>query len=759
MSGTSALKATASTTPAPGYRFKRWTETPITWVSGCGTSATCTPTIGSATGTPGTYELAASFAPRCTLDVDVEPDAASSDSASATGDCGSSLTVSAPQAASGYEFTGWSAPCSGKGSCSVMVGTSTGSPRTTTVTANYARQQCTVTGTPSPAAGGTVSGSNTVNCGDSVTLSVSQTSTQRASYRFTGWNGGGCSGTGACVVTTTVSQRSVTVTASFARRPPPPPAQCTLSVVVNPAAASTGSASATGNCGSLLTVNAPQAATNYEFTGWSAPCSGTGSCSVRVGASVGSTTVTANYTRKQCTVTGTPSPAAGGTVSGSDTVDCGDSVTLSVSQTAAQVLNYRFTRWSGGGCSGTGTCVVPTTASTPSVPVTASFVSRCSLSVSQSHRVAGTVRILPSGTSWRGDCGTSRTVSVSQTTAQRTNYRFTGWTGGGCGTSASCVVPVGTAGGSPTPVRVRAGFVSRCSLSVSRSHSAAGTVRILPSGTSWRGDCGTSRTVSVSQTTAQRANYRFTGWTGGGCGRSASCVVPVGTTGGSPTPVRVRANFVRRCSVTGVSTTGGTVRGSATVDCGRSVTLRANPSDGYQIAGWSLRTCSDTSLTCTVPTSTSRTSVTVTATFTRTPVYYRLTVRVLPAGSGTPRGSGRYLAGTKVTVSATATGIYRFRGWSGGPVTNPFNGGTFGSGTVTMDGNKTVTASFGILGQSEEDEEGGTTTATATAAPTASATTTATPSATATATATATPSPTPTPAATPTSASTATPAP
>ena len=153
------------------------------------------------------------------------------------------------------------------------------------------------------------------------------------------------------------------------------------------------------------------------------------------------------------------------------------------------------------------------------------------------------------------------------------------------------------------------------------------------------------------------------------------------------------------------------------------------------------------------------------ATFTRTPVYYQLTVRALPAGSGNTSGSGRYLAGTKVRVSASATGTYRFRGWSGGPVTSQFNGGTFGSGTVTMDGNKTVTASFGFLGQSEEDEEGGTTTATATAAPTASATAIATPSATAsataapTATATPTPSATPTPAATPTAASTATPAP
>ena len=180
--------------------------------------------------------------PQCTLSVVVNPSAASSGSASATGDCGSLLTVSAPQAATGYEFTGWSTPCSGKGSCSVTVGTSTGSPRTTTVTANYARHQCTLTvsaGTGGTATIGATATSWTGDCGTKLSGTTGANAAPRATansdYYFTGWTSspsgwtGGCSGTGSCTPTVgsaTGTAGTYRLTAGFARRviqPPPPP--------------------------------------------------------------------------------------------------------------------------------------------------------------------------------------------------------------------------------------------------------------------------------------------------------------------------------------------------------------------------------------------------------------------------------------------------------------------------------------------------------------------------------------------------------
>ena len=203
--------------------------------------------------------------------------------------------------------------------------------------------------------------------------------------------------------------------------------------------------------------------------------------------------------------------------------------------------------------------------------------------------------------------------------------------------------------------------------------------------------------------------------------------------------------------MTGVATAGGTVRGSATVDCGRSVRLRAVPSDGYQIHDWSLSTCSDTSLTCTVPTSTSRTSVTVTATFTRTPVYYTLTITYsrVAGGQGTVSpapGTHSYPAGRIVTITANPFDS-KIR-WGG----DCSHRGARTTCTLTMNGPRSVSVTFSprIGFQEEEEDAEATVTVTATATPSP----TPTPSATATSSPTATPTPSATPTATPTATAT-----
>src|SRR5207244_10475332 len=110
---------------------------------------------------------------------------------------------------------------------------------------------------------------------------------------FTGWSGGACTGTGPCTVTLTAA---TTVTASFTP---------TFSLTVSKAGTGSGTVASTPagitcgtDCsetylsGTLVTLTAAPDAGSV-FTGWSGgACTGTGPCTVTLGAA---TTVTATF--------------------------------------------------------------------------------------------------------------------------------------------------------------------------------------------------------------------------------------------------------------------------------------------------------------------------------------------------------------------------------------------------------------------------------------------------------------------------------
>jgi len=128
----------------------------------------------------------------------------------------------------------------------------------------------------------------------------------------------------------------------------------------------------------------------------------------------------------------------------------------------------------------------------------------------------------------------------------------------------------------------------------------------------------------------------------------------------------------------------GGVYDSATV-----VTLTASPAAGYQFSGWS----GDLSGSTNPAAITMNANKTVTATFTALP-QYTLTVNI--AGSGTvtlnPPG-GVYTAATVVTLTAAPAAGFVFSGWSGDL------SGSANPAAITMDANKTVTATFTALPQ------------------------------------------------------------
>ena len=211
-----------------------------------------------------------------------------------------------------------------------------------------------------------------INCGNDCSESYNQgtsvtlTATPVSGSIFTGWNGGGCSGTGNCVVT---MNNDLTVTATFQL------IQKTLSInksgtgsgniTSSPAGINCGSdCSETYNQGTSVTLTATPVS-GSTFSGWSGGnCSGTGNCVVTMNNDL---TVTATFKLIQKTLSITKSGTGSGKVTSSPIgINCGSDCredynkgTL-VTLTATPESGSTFESWSGE-CSGTGTCQVSMT--------------------------------------------------------------------------------------------------------------------------------------------------------------------------------------------------------------------------------------------------------------------------------------------------------------------------------------------------------------------------------------------------------------
>jgi hypothetical protein len=260
------------------------------------------------------------------------------------------------------------------------------------------------------------------------------------------------------------------------------------------------------------------------FSGWSGGgCSGTGTCTIVMN---GTTTVNAVFTPipRALSVSvigsGTVTSNVGGINCGvacTTTVNHGTSVTL----TATPNANAQLSGWSGGGCSGTGTCTVPMTGDTS---VTATFVTGKRLTVATAGTGSGTVTSDVGGINCGATCTTVRLQGTSVTLAATPSFgsMLTGWTGGGCSGTGTCTVVLAN----DTTVTATFALIPRLlTVAVSGSGSITGTVGGI--------NCGTNCTAtvnhgtSVTLTATPNAGAQFTGWTGGGCAATPTCVVAV----------------------------------------------------------------------------------------------------------------------------------------------------------------------------------------------------------------------------------------
>jgi phospholipase C len=186
--------------------------------------------------------------------------------------------------------------------------------------------------------------------------------------------------------------------------------------------------------------------------------------------------------------------------------------------TATPSTNYFFGGWSGG-CTGTSTCSVTLNATTK---VSAAFNAGDGLTVAVTG--SGTVTSNPKGINCPTTCSAEfpANTQVTLTAAAATGQYFTGWSGGSCTGTSTCVVTISGA------TNVSAAFNGAVALTIALAGQGTGTVTSTPPGINCSAGSNTGCTASfppntqvmLSETPA--TNDIFNGWTGA-CTGTGTC--------------------------------------------------------------------------------------------------------------------------------------------------------------------------------------------------------------------------------------------
>ena len=519
---------------------------------------------------------------------------------------GSSVTLTATLGANSV-FNGWSGvACNGGNSATTCTFTVSAA---TTVTAAFSIQTAQLTVLKAGAGSGTVTStpagincgatcSTTFNVGTSITLTAAP---QSPGSTFAGWTGVSCAGGNSGASCTFAFNAAATATATFNVAQAPltvtRAGNGTGSVASTPAGITCGATcTANFNVGSSVLLSATPSP-GSAFTGWSggAVCVGTGPCSVTVN---NPTTVTATFAIVTHVLTVAKAGAGTGTVSSAPVgINCGATCSASFNETSTVTLTatpaagMTFQGWSGGGCSGTGQCVVTISAAQT---VTANFaLGTLNLTVNRTGAGSGTVTSAPAGINCGATCAANFTTNstVTLTAAASPGSVFQGWSGGGCSGTGQCAVTMSAV------TTVTANFVPEFTLTVARTGVGTGTVTSAPAGINCGSTCAFtfSSGANVTLTATPGVGSLFTGWSGGGCSGTGTCTVTMNTA------LTVTATFAPSSFSLTVNRAGpgtGTVTSSpAGINCGAtcaasfspgaSVTLTATPAPGSVFDGWS----------------------------------------------------------------------------------------------------------------------------------------------------------------------------
>jgi len=344
-----------------------------------------------------------------------------------------------------------------------------------------------------------------------------------------------------------------------------------------------------------------------------------------------------------------------------------------VTLTATPASGYKFVRWDG---DVTGTNPTATVTMNANKAVTAVFaaINQYTLNVQVSPAAGGTVTKSPDQSSYTE----GSTVTLTATAAA--GYVFSSWSGDVTGTTN----PVTVTMNSNKTIIANFTQVPTYTLTVTIVPAAGGTVTKSPDQTSY------SSGATVTLTATPAAGYKFVNWAGDVSGTTNPVTVTMDANKAVTAVFAAINQYTLNVQVSPAA--GGTVTKSpdqSSYTEGSTVTLTATAAAGYVFSSWS----GDVTGTTNPVTVTMNSNKTIIANFTQVPTY-TLTVTNVPAAGGTVAKSpdqANYYQGETVTLTATPAYGYVFSSWSG-DVT-----GTTNPVTVTMDGNKAVTANYTAL--------------------------------------------------------------
>lgn len=421
------------------------------------------------------------------------------------------------------------------------------------------------------------------------------------------------------------------------------------------------------------------------FSGWGGDCASFGTITTCTLSLTSSKSVVATFTLNSYTLdldiegngAGSVEFSSGSPAACSD--DCDHTYDYNTSVTLTAVPNAttsELTGW-GGACTGTGTqCTV---SMTEARAVTATF-SKKTWSLTTATTGSGTGSITPASGSFEHE-------SIVELTAEATGAsQFTGW-GGDCasaGSATTCSLTMDAA------KNATANFEAVRALNLLADPPSSGEIAVDVDPPYLNG-------ATVNLTPSPASNYAFSHWSGGTCsGNAEPCEVTLDA------DKSVTANFVRLYSLqVDITGSGAGEIIPTTPDVyvdGTTVTLVAEPDANSFFMGWPELECDgntggEDALTCKVLMTRDRSL----------PVRFEAKRTLYVAFTGSAAGSGTvtynpdadsYPEGATVQVTAVEEPGTRFMGW------NTPGDCTSAAGlvcTVTMTGDRTITARFEML--------------------------------------------------------------